>query len=92
MSSMERSRCDHALPGGCDKIIGLFFVGVGRGHAVQWTEPQRVVILRMEAWLLRHFTSASRRSAGGKIVSLREYFDPVRAAMALDTPILGLQR
>ena len=30
------------------------------------------------------------RSAGGKITFLREYFDPVRAAKALDTPILGL--
>src|SRR5206468_1530450 len=30
------------------------------------------------------------RAAGGKIVSLREYFDPARAARALDTPILGL--
>ena len=31
------------------------------------------------------------RAAGGKIAFLREYFDPVRAAKALDTPILGLQ-
>ena len=30
------------------------------------------------------------RAAGGKIAFLREYFDPVRAAQALDTPILGL--
>ena len=30
------------------------------------------------------------RAAGGKIVFLREYFDPVRAATAMDTPILGL--
>ena len=30
------------------------------------------------------------RTAGGKIVFLREYFDPVRAAKALDAPILGL--
>jgi len=30
------------------------------------------------------------RAAGGKIVFLREYFNPVRAANALDTPILGL--
>jgi len=29
--------------------------------------------------------------AGGKIAFLREYFDPVRAARALDTPILGLE-
>jgi len=29
------------------------------------------------------------RAAGGKIVFLREYFDPVRAAKALDAPILG---
>ena len=27
------------------------------------------------------------RAAGGKIAFLREYFDPVRAARALDTPI-----
>jgi ketosteroid isomerase-like protein len=29
------------------------------------------------------------RAAGGKIAFLREYFDPVRASKALDTPILG---
>ena len=28
------------------------------------------------------------RAAGGKIAFLREYFDPARAATALDTPIL----
>ncbi len=31
------------------------------------------------------------RTAAGKIAFLREYFDPVRAAKALDTPILGLE-
>jgi len=31
------------------------------------------------------------RAAVGKIAFLREYFDPVRAAKALDTPILGLE-
>jgi hypothetical protein len=31
------------------------------------------------------------RAAGGKIAHLREYFDPVRAARAMDTPILGLE-
>ena len=31
------------------------------------------------------------RAADGKISFLREYFDPVRAAKALDTPILGLE-
>jgi uncharacterized protein len=31
------------------------------------------------------------RAAGGKIAFLREYFDPVRAARALDAPILGLE-
>ena len=31
------------------------------------------------------------RVAGGKIAFLREYFDPVRAAKALNTPILGLE-
>ena len=31
------------------------------------------------------------RAAGGKIVYLREYFDPTRAAKAMDTAILGLE-
>jgi uncharacterized protein len=31
------------------------------------------------------------RAMGGKIVLLREYFDPTRAAKALNTPILGLE-
>ena len=31
------------------------------------------------------------RAAGGRIAFLREYFDPARAAHALDTPILGLE-
>jgi uncharacterized protein len=31
------------------------------------------------------------RAMGDKIAFLREYFDPVRAAKALDTPILGLE-
>jgi uncharacterized protein len=31
------------------------------------------------------------RATAGKIVFLREYFDPVRAAKALDAPIVGLQ-
>jgi ketosteroid isomerase-like protein len=31
------------------------------------------------------------RAVGGKIAFLREYFDPVRAAKALHTPILGLE-
>jgi ketosteroid isomerase-like protein len=31
------------------------------------------------------------RAADGKIAFLREYFDPVRAAKALNTPILGLE-
>ena len=31
------------------------------------------------------------RAARGKIAFLREYFDPVRAATALDTPIVGLK-
>ena len=31
------------------------------------------------------------RATGGKIISLREYFDPTRAAKALKTPILGLE-
>ncbi len=31
------------------------------------------------------------RAAGGKIAFLREYFNPVRAAKALDTQIIGLE-
>jgi hypothetical protein len=31
------------------------------------------------------------RAVDGKIAFLREYFDPVRAAKAMDAPILGLE-
>ena len=31
------------------------------------------------------------RAAGGKIACLREYFDPVRAAKALNTATLGFE-
>jgi ketosteroid isomerase-like protein len=31
------------------------------------------------------------RSAAGRIAFMREYFDPTRAAKALNTPILGLE-
>ena len=31
------------------------------------------------------------RAAGGKIAFLREYFNPVRAAQAMDAPILALE-
>src|SRR5258708_4051297 len=31
------------------------------------------------------------RTVGGKIAFLREYFDPTRAANAMNTPILGLE-
>jgi ketosteroid isomerase-like protein len=31
------------------------------------------------------------RVADSRIAFLKEYFDPVRAAKALDTPILGLE-
>jgi len=31
------------------------------------------------------------RTAGGKIAYIREYFDPTRAAKALDIPILDLE-
>ena len=31
------------------------------------------------------------RAAGGKIAFLREYFDPTRAAKAMDRPILDLR-
>jgi ketosteroid isomerase-like protein len=31
------------------------------------------------------------RAVAGKIAFLREYFDPARAAWALDTPILSLE-
>ena len=31
------------------------------------------------------------RAAGGKIAFLREYFDPTRAAKAMDTAILGVE-
>ena len=40
---------------------------------------------------LARIRSSPDSASGGKIAFLREYFDPVRAAKALNTPIVGLE-
>jgi ketosteroid isomerase-like protein len=60
-------------------------------------DPEAAVAeVEAEAWikptgrLYRQEYVLFLRAAGGKITFLREYFDPVRAAQALDTPIRDL--
>jgi len=69
-------------------------------RALVWPEhPARAALLQQVLALARIKPTGRRyrqahvvflRAAGGKIAFLREYFDPVRAAQALDAPILGL--
>ena len=48
-------------------------------------------IIKATGWIYRQEYVVFLRAIGGKIAFLREYFDPVRAAKAMDTPILGLE-
>ena len=69
-------------------------------RALVWPEhPARAALLQQVLALARIKPTGRRyrqayvvflRAAGGKIAFLREYFDRVRAAQALDAPILGL--
>ncbi len=47
-------------------------------------------VVRHVTWFLGAYV-LFLRAAGGKIAFLREYFNPVRAAKALETPVLGLE-
>ena len=61
-------------------------------------DPEAVVaevkaegVIRATGRIYRQEYVVFLRAAGGKIVYLREYFDPTRAATAMDTPIVGLE-
>jgi ketosteroid isomerase-like protein len=61
-----------------------------------FADPERAVagvkaeaLIKPTGRLYRQEYVVFLRAAGGKIAFLREYFDPVRAAKALDAPILG---
>jgi ketosteroid isomerase-like protein len=65
-------------------------------HAL--ADPQRAVaevrgegIIKSTGRMYRQDYVIFLRAADGKIAFLREYFDPVRAARALDAPILTLE-
>jgi uncharacterized protein len=65
-------------------------------HAL--ADPQRAVaevkgegIIKSTGRMYRQDYVVFLRATDGKIAFLREYFDPVRAAKALDTPILMLE-
>ena len=65
-------------------------------HAL--ADPQRAVaevkgegIIKSTGRMYRRDYVVFLRVVDGKIAFLREYFDPVRAARALDTPIRGLE-
>jgi ketosteroid isomerase-like protein len=47
--------------------------------------------IKPTGWLYRQEYVVFLRAAGGKIAFLREYFNPVRAAQAMDAPILDLE-
>jgi uncharacterized protein len=61
-------------------------------------DPEAAVVEVKAEALIKHTGRIYRqdyvfflRAAGDKIAFLREYFDPVRAAKAMNTPILGLE-
>jgi uncharacterized protein len=63
-----------------------------------FTDPQSAVaqvraegIIKTTGRIYRQEYVVFLRAAKGKIVFIREYFDPTRAAKALDTPILDLE-
>ena len=53
------------------------------------TEVKAEALIKPTGRLYRQEYVVFLRAAGGKIAFLREYFDPVRASKALETPILG---
>ena len=48
-------------------------------------------LIKSTGHMYRQDYVAFLRVADSRIAFLKEYFDPVRAAKALDTPILGLE-
>ena len=54
-------------------------------------EVKAEAVIKSTARIYLHDYVLFLRAAGGKIAFPREYFDPARAARALDTPILGLE-
>src|SRR3989337_1116925 len=50
--------------------------------------PKAEALIKSTGRIYRQEYVLFLRAAGGRIAFLREYFDPVRAAKALDTPIL----
>ncbi len=82
-----------------DDILWELAYAPSIGHPARLSGREEV--LRHVAWFVEGLIKPTRRiyrqdyvlflrAAGGKIAFLREYFDPVRAAKAMDTPILGL--
>ena len=62
------------------------------------TDPERAIaevkgegLIKSTGRMYRQEYVIFLRASDGKIAFLREYFDPVRAARALDTPILGFE-
>jgi hypothetical protein len=63
----------------------------GRKEAVRHATWFVGAVIKSTGRMYRQDYVVFLRAADGKIAFLREYFDPVRAAKALDTPILGLE-
>jgi ketosteroid isomerase-like protein len=67
--------------------VRLYAFADGHGAAA---EMKAEALIKPTGRIYRQDYVLFLRAAGGKIVFLREYFDPVRAAKALGVPILGL--
>ena len=64
---------------------GLAFGVVAQGHEKE--KEETITSSDVPAAVQQ---AADTQAKGGKIAHLREYFDPVRAAKAMEAPILGL--
>jgi hypothetical protein len=59
---------------------------------LRWQSPNKAEgLIKPTGRIYRQDYVLFLRAKGGKIAFLREYFDPVRAAKALGTPILGVE-
>ena len=83
---------------GRDEVVRHVTWFVGAVEKVAFADPAAAVaevqaegLIRPTGRIYRQAYVLFLRAAGGKIAFLREYFDPARAAKAMDVPILGLE-
>ena len=86
-----RRKAETRPPGGFERFrsfdIRLYAFADPQGAAA---EVKAEGLIKSSGRVSRQDYVVFLRASGNTIAFLREYFDPVRAAYALDTPILGL--